>query len=117
MSRNGTRISTRLWTGITAALRWVAGVSPTVLLIVIGIVAVAFTVRSCDANKDAATDLRVVSKSIEAADRAVTGQQAAKASISKNEQRGYARTEAALEAHRDWASQPVPDDVLDSLRN
>lgn len=36
--------------------------------------------------------------------------------IKITEEKGRAETEAALDAHRDWADQPVPDDVLDSLR-
>lgn len=35
--------------------------------------------------------------------------------IKQHEGKGRAETEAALEEHRDWADQPVPVDVLDSL--
>lgn len=37
--------------------------------------------------------------------------------IKTNEEIGRAQTEAALDANRDWADQPVPADVLDSLRD
>lgn len=36
--------------------------------------------------------------------------------INTNEEIGRAETEAALDANSDWANQPVPADVLDSLR-
>jgi hypothetical protein len=52
-----------------------------------------------------------------AADRAVTGNIGAKAQLHKRETAGLARTKAALEAHRDWAGQPIPDSVIDSLRD
>lgn len=52
-----------------------------------------------------------------AADRAVTGNLAAKASINHKEAQGYARTQRALDAHPDWAQQPIPADVIDSLRD
>lgn len=37
--------------------------------------------------------------------------------IQTNEEIGRAQTEAALDENRDWADQPVPADVLDSLRD
>jgi len=51
-----------------------------------------------------------------AASSAETGASKAKATISNKEAVGLARTQRALDANRDWADQPVPTAVLDSLR-
>jgi hypothetical protein len=48
---------------------------------------------------------------------ALTDNSARKAIISKGEAIGRKRTEAALAAHPAWANQPVPADVLASLRD
>jgi hypothetical protein len=42
---------------------------------------------------------------------------AAKSAIARTESIASAKTEAALAAHPDWASQPIPRDILDSLRD
>lgn len=110
------RLGISVWNYARSAFRWAAGVSPTVLLIAVVIIVVAITVRSCDTNRQAAKDAPVIQKSIAAADRAETGTIRAKARIHQKAIESRARTEEALARNPDWASQPVPPDVLDSLR-
>lgn len=52
------------------------------------------------------------------ADEAAVGEmQASHDAIRMEEETNRAKTEAALSAHPDWSDQPVPDDVLGSLRD
>ncbi|WP_448500714.1 hypothetical protein [Sphingomonas sp.] len=52
-----------------------------------------------------------------AGNRAVNRAHAAKADITDKELAGNARMETVLDANQEWASQPVPPDVLDRLRD
>lgn len=54
--------------------------------------------------------------SIAASQKAEKAREVIVTKIIAKEEKGRAKTEAALAKHRDWADQHVPDDVLDSLR-
>lgn len=69
------------------------------------------------AAQEATEQVEILRKNDIAASRAVIGTDVAKAAIKHKEAVGLARTEAAIDANPDWAQQPVPADVLDSLRD
>lgn len=118
-----------LGSGISTAGRWLfrdGGWKPALLglLALLGAYLV-WSYRDMRADRDAAqrasqeatAAAELIRTNDHAASRAVIGASEAKARISSKEAQGIARTEAALSANPDWASQPVPADVLSSLRD
>lgn len=82
------------------------------------IVRTHYTAKAATAElKLAQEDNNLLIRADTADDRAVTGNLARKASITHKETQGLARTQRALDAHPDWAQQPIPADVIDSLRD
>jgi len=69
------------------------------------------------AAQAAQDDNRVLTGAIRSADKAVTVNNAAKSAIHQRETAGLARTQTALDANAAWAQQPIPADVLASLRD
>lgn len=119
-------------THVTAAARWLAGggrwkVAAGVITTLAVAAALTLTLIKLRSVQRENTEL---SESLEAAKgevdllrkartadaAAVTQRDAARIIIYKEEEAGRAKTEAALAANPDWANQPVPAAVLDSLR-
>lgn len=86
------------------------------LLLIAGVHHYRTEAKASERAAQAATDdNRVLTGAIKSADRAVTGNSEAKARIRARENTGLAATKAALDAHPDWANEPIPDDVLNSV--
>ncbi len=116
------RIIRALGKGAGAALDWLrVGGRWKIALLALSALLVALAVRGC---VNAKVDSRVAQESAAAehnsrvaGDRAITRSAADKARIIQKEAAGKARLETALEQNKEWASQPVPDAVLDSLHD
>lgn len=120
---------TGAYTRITAAGKWLTRegrwkYAILGLLVAVSVLSVKGCMTARDARDQAQATAQAAQEQVEAADqsriaadRAVTGAQAAKAAITTNELAGNIRMENALDVNEDWAAQPVPADVLDSLRD
>lgn len=60
---------------------------------------------------------QIVTKAREADDRAVIQNDKLKSDINKEEAASRAEADRALAAHPEWRDQPIPADVLNSLRD
>lgn len=93
-----------------------------ILLLIVGLYgAMRYYRGEAQEARQEAKEAKAVSKDLTAARRADVAAQevleATRQTIIEHERIGRESTEEALEANRDWADQPVPADVLDSLRD
>lgn len=117
-----------VWQGIRAGSKWLAhrgrwklaAVAITAILVAILIHQVrAGHKRETALREDLAAsqgEVQLLRDAREADSRALAERDAVRTDITEKENKGRAKTEAALAANPNWANQPVPAAVLDSLR-
>lgn len=116
-------------TALKLALAWVLDRdNRKVVLAGAVLIALVITVATCRGAQQDAQDARVEAEISNAGvevlegarradDQAVANLEASKIAIRKAENENRKETDAALAKHSEWASEPVPDDVVRSLRN
>jgi hypothetical protein len=115
-------------TWLLTAAKWVLGGGRwKIVLIALTAILIALLYhnwRSARAERDEARvaldasrgEVALLRKAKVADDAAVTHNRVARTRIAAKEVTGRAKTEAALARHPDWADQPIPADIIDSLR-
>jgi hypothetical protein len=102
---------------LTRAPAWVI----TALVAVLGVIVIALQWDRNDdlkdKNKELAGTVALHEAAREADQTALTHNVRAKDEVRVQDVRARKRIDKALEANPDWASEPIPADVLDSLRD
>lgn len=94
------------------------------LAVLLAVLSTLWAIRVSDQNKALQRDLRdargeveLLLKGRDADSRAIEDNARRKADISKKGAQAREKQASALKANQDWATQPIPAGVLDSLRD